>query len=460
MHLSSLNAPETQIFLWLLAPLVIVAFGVSSYWVSTIIANQPYRRRAMVLHGTFIILESILPKIAGIETGISVLSMLLCSVLCARLAFDQRKFSLVVLSLKLVASWTVLEVICGCLMITLISLKLFTSEITIVRVEEFLKPDRILIMYGVATLAQCVLTAALLVFRRVAQFRKKDNRRWLYTKVIIRLIALILLGGSALYFIATVLVPKIRIEKFVELSTEYTMAFIIPAGLLLVAVSYLAQDIRYIDQLRRNETLERQRMISQSMLKNLRFFRHNMINMLYGLDGAILTGDTGDIRTYYREMERRCALVNNENIIALERMTIPALNAVLIRAIDQAREKELPFSLYVQEGLRPARSLSSGEMCQILGVLLDNALEAAGNSKEPFVLVEIRNVDGMQELIVKNTYSGTVDKAILRGGNSTKRGHAGVGITSCYDILKRKRNAFLNYDVSGQYVRAQLLIKI
>lgn len=450
----------SAIFLWLLAFLLVVMFGITSYWLSAIIANQAFRRRAMLLHSIFMVFESVLPKIAGIDTGISILSMLLCSVICARVVFEQKKLPMVVLSLKLVASWAVLEVVCGCLMLAMISLGLFTSEVTIIRFEEFLKPESVLVMYAVATLAQCLLAAALLAFRRIKQFKKKDSRRWLYTKIIIRLITLILLGGSALYFISIVLVPKIRMEEFMELSTEYTIAFVVPAGLLLVTVSYLAQDIRYIDQLRRNETLERQRMISQSMLKNLRFFRHNMINMLYGLEGAMLTGNTDDIRTYYREMERRCALVNNENIIALERVTIPTLNALLLRAIDLAREREIPFSLYVQEGLRPARGLSSGELCQILGVLLDNALEAAEDSKEPYVLVEIRSIDGMMELIVKNTYSGKIHKAVLRGGHSTKEGHAGVGIASCHDILRHKQNAFLNYDVGWQYVRSQLLIKM
>lgn len=95
-----------------------------------------------------------------------------------------------------------------------------------------------------------------------------------------------------------------------------------------------------------------------------------------------------------------------------------------------------------------------------MGVLLDNALDAAEDSKEPYVLVEIRGIDGMMELIVKNTYSGKIDKAVLRGGHSTKEGHAGVGIASCHDILRHKQNAFLNYDVGWQYVRSQLLIKM
>ena len=210
-----------------------------------------------------------------------------------------------------------------------------------------------------------------------------------------------------------------------------------------------------------NMELEKQQAISHSLLKNLRYFRHNMINMLYGLEGVILKGDTTELRAYYQDMAHRCALVNNENILALERVNDPAVSAVLLRAVDRAREKEMPFFLYVQQGIGAARGLKSSDTCQILGVLLDNALEAADQSAEPSVRVEMRTVDGMLEILVCNTYAGRVDPALLsQGGHSTKEGHMGQGLASCYDILSRKKGAFLNFDVSGQYVRAQLLIRM
>lgn len=454
-----LSSGALEAALWLLALLCIILFATTSYWVSAVIAKQPYSRRAMVVHGALMIAESTLPKIIGMRAGVGIFAMGVCALLSAGWAFRQRGSALLMLALKLIASWVALEVICAVLMLPLVHAGLPAENIAILNIEDFLDSRKVILMHGFATLGQCVLALMLLGWRRLLLLRKNSSRQWLYLKVCVRLAALVLLGGGALYFSAVYYIPRVAAGSFYERNAQYLPQVVIAAGLLLVSASYLAQDIRYIDQLRRNDTLERQQAISRSMLKNLRFFRHNMVNMLYGLEGAMLGGDTDEVRQYYREMEKRCALVNNENIIALERVTSPAVSAVLLRATDAAREREIPLSLYVQEGLKPARGLSDGELCQVLGVLLDNALEAAAAAAEPFVYVELRNLEGLLELIVKNTYAGPMDEALLRGGRSAKPGHAGVGLSSCYELLKR-RTAFLNFDVSGQYVRAQLLTRL
>ena len=99
------------------------------------------------------------------------------------------------------------------------------------------------------------------------------------------------------------------------------------------------------------------------------------------------------------------------------------------------------------------------ELCQMLGVLLDNAIEAANEAAERNVALEMRNIDGGLEVIVRNSYAGQVQPQLLtHGGNSTKEGHSGQGLASCYRILARKRNAHLNFWVTGQHVQAQLLL--
>ena len=159
-------------------------------------------------------------------------------------------------------------------------------------------------------------------------------------------------------------------------------------------------------------------------------------------------------------MREKCALVNNENIAALERITDPSVSAVLLRGVDKARQLNLPINLYVQPEVRIGHTLSDGELCQVLGVLQDNAIEAANGAEERHVSIEMRNVDGGLEVIVKNTYAGEVSPQLLtRGGTSTKDGHDGQGLASCYHILGRHKGAFLNFWVTGQYVQAQLLLE-
>lgn len=453
----------TAFFRWAAVLICLAATLVSNYWLDALLAQRPFCRRDLVIQCGLMAVEPVLARIGGMHMTVNVAGMVILSGLIAGWAFQQRGLAWVRLTLKLMASLVVLELICASLILPFVSWGLLsTDSISIQTLSDFLNPDKCLCMFGFGTVSHVLAVGLVKAWRWLRRLTIRHGRAWLYMKVYIRMLALLVLGGGAMYTAATFWGTQLYAgQDFMARNAHYLPQVLLSAGLLLVAVSYFTQDIRYIDQLRHNETLEKQQAISHSLLKNLRYFRHNMINMLYGLEGVILKGDTRELQAYYQDMAHRCALVNNENILALERVNDPAVSAVLLRAVDRAREKEIPFSLYVQQGIGVARGLRSSDTCQILGVLLDNALEAADQSAEPSVRVEMRTVDGMLEILVCNTYAGRVDPALLsQGGHSTKEGHMGQGLASCYDILSRKKGAFLNFDVSGQYVRAQLLIRM
>ena len=152
--------------------------------------------------------------------------------------------------------------------------------------------------------------------------------------------------------------------------------------------------------------------------------------------------------------------MNNENISALERVPNPSVSAVLLRAVDRARQLSLPINLFVSQNVVFPRTLSEADLCQVLGVLLDNAIEAADRAAERRVSAELRNVGDALEIIIRNTYAGEISpESLTAGGSPTKEGHEGQGLRSCYHILGRRRGAFLNFWVSGQYVQAQLLLE-
>jgi len=286
------------------------------------------------------------------------------------------------------------------------------------------------------------------------------SKNWLYARSVLRLFGLIIASLGMLTMPFALFGQRTLLSFIIDNSQEYILLTVFSAFLMVIAFSYMLQDIRYILQTQRLNTLEQQQAISRSLLQNLRYFRHNMVNMLYGLEGVLISGDREKVTAYYQEMREKCALVNNENIAALERVTNPSVNAVLLRGVDKARQMNLPMNLYVQPEVHMGHVLSDGDLCQVLGVLQDNAIEAADQAAERHVSIEMRNVDRGLEIIVRNTYAGEVtSQQLSMGGNSTKEGHEGHGLLSCYELLKKRKGAFLNFWVTSQYVQAQLLLE-
>ena len=393
--------------------------------------------------------------------GLNVLSSLVWYPIMLYVVFGKRGWDLVLSLLKLMLFMVIFELTCA-LLINLSKVFGFSQDLFLLTSVETLHDHTMLLASGVLNLlGQLPMLAVVLMIEWIRKHKalptEARRRRWLYARCIIR--GVLLVASAFTVFSLPQFIFGPNSFAITTKNPAYLVLVTAVAIMLGVAISYMVQDIRYIIQLQRLNTLEQQQAISNSLLQNLRFFRHNMVNMLYGLEGVLISGDRDKVTAYYNEMREKCALVNNENILALERITNPSVSAILLHGVDKARQLNLPINLYVQEQVQFGRTLSDADLCQVLGVLLDNAIEAADKAEERHVTVELRNVDNSLEVIVKNTYAGEVSPEKLTiGGASTKEGHEGQGLRSCYHILSRRKGAFLNFWVTGQYVQAQLLL--
>jgi sensor histidine kinase YesM len=380
------------------------------------------------------------------------------------LVFRKRGWEFLINNLKMVLTLFSLELLCALIIALAGWLGYDTAQLVVVTLEDMHDLPRLLCYSLVNLLAALLIWGTVILFQYFRYLHRTAppmlrKRRWHIVFSVVRLTVISTAATSLLTMPHYLFGVKSLSEMLLPNHRGYILLSLSVVLMLAVALSYLFQDINYLVQSQRLNTLEQQQRISRSLLQNLRFFRHNVINMLYGLEGAMLSDDGEKTAAYFNEIKEKCALVNNENISALEKITNPSLSALMLHAIDKARMVQLPINLYVQDGLVFPYVLGDADLCQLVGVLVDNALEAANDASERYVMLELRNVENALELIVSNTYTGTVTiEQLSRGGVSTKEGHPGHGLASCYHILSRKRNVHLNFWVTGQYVRAQLLL--
>lgn len=399
-------------------------------------------------------------------SGLNIVSSLIWFFLLFRFVYRKRGWDCFVVLIKMVVVLSLMEALCMVIFNLMGALGFDQNKLMILEPKDMFQRENMFYFSVMNTLAIVVVLLLIAIWDRLRGQKQGDTlthpcgRNWLYMRSILRLCALIITSLGMLTMPFALFGEQSLIQFLIANKDEYLILTLCSAALIIIAFSYMLQDIRYILQMQRLTTLEQQQAISRSLLQTLRHFRHNMVNMLYGLEGVLISGDWGKLSAYYQEMREKCALVNNENIAALERVTNPSISAVLLRGVDRARQLNLPINLYVQPEVRIGHVLSDAELCQVLGVLQDNAIEAADQAAERHVAMEIRNVDGGLEIIVRNTYSGGLSSQLLsKGGSSTKEGHEGHGLSSCYQILSRHKGAFLNFWVTSQYVQAQLLLE-
>ena len=312
----------------------------------------------------------------------------------------------------------------------------------------------------VVYLLTVIPTALMMAFAWIyAQFARRTGTGITWEKVfrVVRPVALVI----CLLALFLRIMSKSRELDYVELFRANTTEFIVLAVLLIIGSSYAYQDIRYLRQANLNSTLLQNQEIQDALLEDTRVFRHNIANMLYGFQGALMSGDRTTYESYYADLIDRCAVINNENVANLQRIPAETVKALLLNKIRDANEKNIPFYIYVDQDLI-YRGLKDTKMCQVLGALVDNAMEAAAGAGAPLITVEFHNAGSDMETVVRNTYD---EENGLPGQNgfifstaSKKEGHEGLGLKAVKDILKEKPGSVCNLYLHGRFVEASLLI--
>nr|WP_238480438.1 GHKL domain-containing protein [Clostridium chrysemydis] len=93
------------------------------------------------------------------------------------------------------------------------------------------------------------------------------------------------------------------------------------------------------------------------------------------------------------------------------------------------------------------------ELCRIIGILLDNAIEAAELSNDKIINVALVSNNNVKVIIVKNSYNGEKPNInlIFKEGYSTKNNNSGLGLKILKDIANKQRNIILDTRIDENY---------
>jgi two-component system sensor histidine kinase AgrC len=100
-------------------------------------------------------------------------------------------------------------------------------------------------------------------------------------------------------------------------------------------------------------------------------------------------------------------------------------------------------------------------LVKLLGIYLDNAIEASKKSKEKELEIEIFTKEKTINFVISNTYCNNIDVSKLgNAGYSSKGKNRGYGLALANDILNQGNNIIETKDISSNMYSVFLTIKI
>lgn len=199
----------------------------------------------------------------------------------------------------------------------------------------------------------------------------------------------------------------------------------------------------------------------QMLQDNTRAFRHDFSNIVQGMAGFIDKNDMEGLKKYYSQLLEDIQHTNNLTTLSPEVVNNPAIYNVLATKYHKADQLGIKINLEAFLNMNDLH-IKIYEFTRVLGILMDNAIEAAKECDEKVINVILRKDSRrhMQLLIIENTYTNkdvNTDK-IFEKGYSTKKGNTGLGLWEVRQILKKNNNLNLFTTKNDEFFTQQFEI--
>ena len=206
-----------------------------------------------------------------------------------------------------------------------------------------------------------------------------------------------------------------------------------------------------------NKTLE-------LLYNNMRAFKHDFSNIITAFGGYIYAEDLVGLKKYYDKIVDECHINNNLSTLNPEIINNAAIYNILAAKYYKADELGINIDLQVFINLNDLK-MNVYDFSRILGILLDNAIEAASKCDDKIVKIEMRDIKQRrcQTLTIENTYlDKNIDISRLSEKGYTsktedKQNH-GIGLWQVAKMIKKNSNVLLDTSKNNELFKQELAI--
>lgn len=196
---------------------------------------------------------------------------------------------------------------------------------------------------------------------------------------------------------------------------------------------------------------------------NVRSFKHDFDNIVNSIGGYVVNEDIEGLKKYYNQLLEECNKTNNLYALSPKVINHPAIYHMLATKYYEADKENVEINLNVFLDLNEIETrMKIYDFTRILGILLDNAIEAAKVCDKKVINVIFRKEfsNDMIVVIIQNTYTNKdVDtEDIYKKGVSSKENHSGLGLWKIRQILMRNNNLNLFTSKDEEYFTQQFEI--
>ena len=185
----------------------------------------------------------------------------------------------------------------------------------------------------------------------------------------------------------------------------------------------------------------------ENMYNSLRSFKHDYVNILLSLSGYIENGNLQELKIFYENK-----IFPTKNLIdqgdyklnQLSNIGVLEIKSLLSAKMIYAHESGIDVTIDIPDRV-DSFSIDTVDLARILGIFLDNAMEATLETEQPQIGLNIIQNEAGVSIIISNHFqdNGAALHKLKQKGFSTKNGHSGIGLSNAQKIIRSYDNVLL-----------------
>ena len=233
---------------------------------------------------------------------------------------------------------------------------------------------------------------------------------------------------------------------------------------ILIFLSYCSTIYSFIELKRTKKKLENSEKYNHTLEvlnDDIRCFRHDFNNMVTTIGGYVTSEDMVGLKKYYTNLECDCKHLNNLSVLSPKLINDPGIYNLLTKKYLKAEQSGIKLSI---EAFLDFNKLQMNiySFTRILGIFLDNAIEAASKTDKKIINIYFRDDkhNNRQLAIIENSYSDkNIDiEEIFKKNKTYKENHSGLGLFEVRKLLKKNNNLNLYTCKDNNFFKQQLEI--
>ena len=241
----------------------------------------------------------------------------------------------------------------------------------------------------------------------------------------------------------------------------YNNALHISGYLLVMCCLLLAMRRSYLEQI---QTESKQKAMQdlqdytrnlEAMYNSLRSFKHDYVNILLSLSGYIEDGDMDRLKDFFESKifpTKNLIIGGDYKLNQLSNIGVLEIKSLLSAKMIYAHESGIDITIDIPDKVE-SFLIDTVDLARILGIFLDNAMEATLETEQPQIgLNIIQNKTGVS-IIISNRFldNGVMLHKLKQKDFSTKIGHQGIGLWNAQKIISSYDNVLLETTMKCDY---------